>query len=107
LEGASEVTVSSGFAEAEEELSVGEEVAELASLPFFNLRSFRGNFLENPVGTSRSINSRSPRLRINSRMIKLDLHELLDQNGTVKDLDIGSSGKISIPSAFFSIKTCF
>jgi hypothetical protein len=99
LEGISEVTVSPGFGSLEEELSEVEEFVEAAALARF--LPFRGNFLENPAGTSRSTISNSPRLRISSRMMKLDLHEYLDQNGKWKDLKIGSLGLIESPGACF------
>jgi hypothetical protein len=99
VEGISDVTVSPGFGSLEEELSEAEEVAEAAV--FVSLLAFRGNFLENPGGTSRNRISNSPRLRISSRMMKLDLHEYLDQNGKWKDLMIGSFGVIESPGACF------
>jgi hypothetical protein len=107
VEGTSEFTVSPGFAESGEELFAGEEDAEVESSAFLALLPFRGNFLENPTGTRRRINNRSHRLRVNNRMMKLDLHECLDQNGAVKTLNVGSSGMIPSPSACFPKKAVF
>jgi hypothetical protein len=95
MEGASEVTVSPTLAEAAEEVSAGEAIAEVVSSAFFNFFAFLGNFLENPAGTKRSINSRSPSVRISSRIMNLDLQEWLDQNGTHRILNAGSSNMIS------------
>jgi hypothetical protein len=99
LEGDSEVTASPDFVVPEEEVCAGEVVADVVSSAFFSLLVFFGNFLENPAGTSRSINSKNPRLRIINRMMKLNLHECLVQNGTVKALNVGSSGMIPSPGA--------
>jgi hypothetical protein len=66
---ASEFTVSSDFAKLEEELFAGEEVAVIGSSAPLSLLPFLGNFRENPAGTKRSINSKSPRMRIISRMM--------------------------------------